>query len=574
MVKESTGIAPISLALGRDASAGVQIQSDNSMSLALSRDEPSQSSLRSVTKASLRAALYLALGALTLSPLLWVRVPPLVDFPSHLARMWILVHSAEIPALASNYTVHWRLLPDLAMDLIVPVLSMVIPVEQAGRVFVALTMLALIGGTAALHSAIYGRVGIWPIWSVLFVYNAELFWGFPTLFASGVYLFAFAGWIATWHWRVGPRISSFAAVATVLCLLHLFAFGLYALSVVSYEFANRAGLRRVSSRSIVAWFAVCLQFIPGMLIWYASIQPGRLSVTSYDYPILSKIYALFAPFIFGFTLLAPFDLLLVLLILSFLVVTIVTRSLKLAPEMRLPIAAMTAVSLLMPTTVSGSSFVDIRLPVMLPFVIIASTRLEPLRKRVIFPIAAVALTVFGVRIWTISQAWHDYDRWFAEFRSASEAIAPGARVLVVSAPPAEPRKLPGIPESLAVLQWRLFHHMPSLAVIDRAAFLPSVFTGWKTLEVTPRNRQISQLGGSVPITPELLMESLDPERARAHNDVSNSPIEPPYWRNWPQTFDFVLWIDFGDAPKPELRELQPVARGSFFEIYRVVRSSM
>jgi hypothetical protein len=570
MVNKSTGIAPIA-SLGREVSAGAMIHGDNSMSLALPNHEPSQRSPRSITRPSLLVALYLALGALTLSPLLWVRVPPLVDFPSHLARMWILVHSVEIPALASNYIVHWRLLPDLAMDLIVPVLSMVIPVEQAGRVFIALTMLALIGGTAALHRAIHGRVGIWPIWSVLFVYNAELFWGFPTLFASSVYLFAFAGWIASRHWRVGPRIVSFTAVATVLCLLHLFAFGLYALSVVSYEFANRADLRRVSSRSIVGWSAVCLQFSPGLLIWYASMQPGRISVTSYDNLIFEKFYALLAPFIFGLVP-ASFDLLFVLFILSFLAIAIVTGSLKLAPEMRLPLAVMTAVSLLMPSVVSGSSFVNIRLPVMLPFVIIASTRLEPLRKGVILPIAAVALTLWGVRIWTISQVWHDYDRWFAEFRGASTAIAPGARVLVVAAPPTEPRKLPGIPESLAVLQWRLFHHMPSLAVIDRAAFLPSVFTGWKTLEVTPRNRQISQLGGSVPITPELLVEILDPERARTLNDVSNSPIEPPYWRNWPQTFDFVLWIDFGDAPKPELKELQPVARGSFFEIYRVVRS--
>jgi hypothetical protein len=104
---------------------------------------------------------------------------------------------------------------------------------------------ALIAGTAALHCAIHGRVGIWPIWSVLFVYNAELFWGFPTLFATGVYLFAFGGWIATRHWRAGPRIPCFSAVATLLCLLHLFAFGLYALSVVSYELGTRASLRRM-----------------------------------------------------------------------------------------------------------------------------------------------------------------------------------------------------------------------------------------------------------------------------------------------------------------------------------------
>ena len=542
------------------------------MPCAPSRTEPSQRSVRSVSRASLPVAFYLVLGACTLSPLLWVRVPPLVDLPSHLARMWILVHSGEIPALARNYAVHWRLLPDLAMDLIVPVVSTVTSVEQAGRIFIALTMLALIGGTAALHRAIHGRVGIWPIWSVLFVYNAELFWGFPTLFASGVYLFAFAGWIATGHWRTGSRISCFAAVATVLCLLHLFAFSLYALSVVSYEFGNRAELRKISAQSFVAWSTLCLQFSPGLLIWYASMQPGRISVTSYDNPILSKVYALFAPFIFGFVPIATFELLLGPLILSFLAVAMVTRSLKFAPEMRLPIAAMIVVSLLLPNVISGSSFADIRLPVMLPFVIIASTQFAPSRKRIIFSTAAVALTVLGVRIWTVSQAWLDYDRWFAEFRSASTAIAPGSRVLVVAATPTEPRKLPGIPESLAAWQERLFHHMPSLAVIDRAAFLPSVFTGWKTLEVTPRNRQISRLGGWDPITPELLMESVDPVRAQATDSALNSQIEPPYWRNWPQTFDFVLWIDFGRVPKPELRQLQPVASGSFFEIYRVVRS--
>jgi hypothetical protein len=158
------------------------------MPLAVHSPEPAQGSAR-VARTTLHAALYIALGAITLSPLLWVRVPPLVDYPSHLARMWILVHGADIPELARNYTVHWRRLPDLAMDLIVPVLSTMMTVEQAGRVFVALMMGALIGGTAALHRAIHGRVGIWPIWSVLFVYNAELFWGFPTLFATGVYLF-------------------------------------------------------------------------------------------------------------------------------------------------------------------------------------------------------------------------------------------------------------------------------------------------------------------------------------------------------------------------------------------------
>jgi hypothetical protein len=76
-------------------------ENSNAMPLAVHCPEPAQSSVRSAAGATLHAALYIALGAITLSPLLWVRVPPLGDYPSHLARMWILVHGAEIPELAA-----------------------------------------------------------------------------------------------------------------------------------------------------------------------------------------------------------------------------------------------------------------------------------------------------------------------------------------------------------------------------------------------------------------------------------------------------------------------------------------
>src|SRR5262249_7937377 len=111
---------------------------------------------------------YFVSTTLTLSPLLWASVPPLVDYPNHLARMWILVNAGRIQELGSNYVAHWRLLPNLAMDLIVPTLALVMPVELAGRLFIALTMLALLGGTVTLHRALHGRVGLWPLCSLLF----------------------------------------------------------------------------------------------------------------------------------------------------------------------------------------------------------------------------------------------------------------------------------------------------------------------------------------------------------------------------------------------------------------------
>ena len=73
-------------------------------------------------------------------------LPPLLDYPNHLARMYLLPHLPDA-ALARYYTVHWTPIPDLAMDGIVPFLAKVMPLEWAGKLFIALTFLLLAGGT-------------------------------------------------------------------------------------------------------------------------------------------------------------------------------------------------------------------------------------------------------------------------------------------------------------------------------------------------------------------------------------------------------------------------------------------
>ena len=77
----------------------------------------------------------------------------LVDYPSHLARMWILVHGAEIPKGPATIPFIGRLLPDLAWISSYRFFRQMMTVEQAGRVFIALMMGALIGdrGAAQRH---------------------------------------------------------------------------------------------------------------------------------------------------------------------------------------------------------------------------------------------------------------------------------------------------------------------------------------------------------------------------------------------------------------------------------------
>src|SRR4029077_3883505 len=157
----------------------------------------------------------------------------------------------------------------------------------------------LIGGTVTLHRVLQGRFSVWPVWSVLFIYNAVLFWGFLScLFAIAVYLFVFSFWIATREWRIVPRILLFSAAGALLFLLHLFAFGLYGLSVFTYEVGCRLKDRRVPLKSLASGAAVCLQFVPGMLLWYASLGQVVSAHTAYG-DLSNKTYALFAPVNFG-----------------------------------------------------------------------------------------------------------------------------------------------------------------------------------------------------------------------------------------------------------------------------------
>lgn len=521
----------------------------------------------------LRGALYVMLAALMLSPLLWTAVPALVDYPVHLARMWILALRGKNPEIVSNYLIHWRLVPNLAMDLIVPVLAQVMPIDVAGRLFIALTMLAMFGGTVALHRALYGYVGLWPACSLLFVYNAALFWGFLNfLFGLGIFLLTFSGWVATREWRVLPRLALFAAAASLLLILHLFAFGLYGMSVMSYETARHLNGWRLTRAQLMSLCLAGLQFVPALLLVAVFLPSGAPMFTSYG-NLLAKQYALVAPLTFGWEVLA-FDKLLVFFCVGFLIFAIATRSLSLVPEMRLPLVAMAVTAILMPNWLSGSWAADIRVPITLPFVIIASTRLHSPWRRTISAFAMVAIALLGTRIWSVTEIWWDYDLCIAEFRAATRIVSPGARLLLVEnqTMPMDRRGIGDLPMAIARRSAQMFWHVPALAVIDRAAFIPSnMFTGWTAIDPNPRNMGLFETE-STPPTPEELR--LGAETAQSGSPASGSTAsfqESKYWRNWRTDFDFVVWIDFGQAPDRVTEYLQPLKAGTFFHIYRVTR---
>src|SRR5713226_4235 len=104
------------------------------------------------------AVLSLVLAA----PIMAMSVPWFCDLYFHMARMAILEnpHAAHI---SDWYRSDWRLLPNLAMDLVVPTLGEAIGTAAATRVFVALTIELTLPCSLEQHVSKNSRVTWFPV---------------------------------------------------------------------------------------------------------------------------------------------------------------------------------------------------------------------------------------------------------------------------------------------------------------------------------------------------------------------------------------------------------------------------
>jgi hypothetical protein len=514
---------------------------------------------------------YLVLIGVTLSPLLWVSIPPLVDYPSHLGRMSILA----APVASQNYLVRWQWVPNLAMDLVVPPLGAIVGLERAGRVFIALTLLLLVAATTLLHRVLWGRVGWWPSASFLFLYNRALYYGFLNyLFGLGMALLCFAFWIALRNRWVPARPALFSVLASVIFLLHLFAFGVYGLLILSYETGRLWSERPVNARKVGRFLAAFLQFVPAAGFWLANASVGGGQYTGYG-DLVDKLVAALAPANFSVvgSMLAP-------LLAAFAGLAWWRGALRLAPAMRWPVLTIFAAAAAMPNWLYGSWGADLRLPVALAFVFIAATEPRVSRRWVAGLVAAGCVGLLVVRIAAITAVWRAMDQRFAEFRTAARTLPEGARLLVAQSPmPEAQRRIDGVPLAVAALDPVAFRHMGDLAVLDRDAFVPT-FEMQLSLAFEQRLGPIEQAPRNLGRYPQQgLPLRLDQLRAGAGRDPATPPALPgspaerpgeiPYWVDWPDKFEYLLVIDFGE-PVPGLpKYLQISAQGSFFTLYRI-----
>src|SRR6202049_2587736 len=126
-----------------------------------------------------RLVAVLILAAILLVPIWSVAFPPLLDYPNHLARSFVLAHLND-PAFTFSrfYRADWGAYPYLGMDAALAVLGRLLPIEKAGRLFLSLCALALPAAAWFFLRQANPGEDYTALWALLIAYNVFFLEGF------------------------------------------------------------------------------------------------------------------------------------------------------------------------------------------------------------------------------------------------------------------------------------------------------------------------------------------------------------------------------------------------------------
>jgi hypothetical protein len=511
----------------------------------------------------------LATALAIVAPLLATELPPLLDYPNHLARMEVLAHGAGDPILSRMYATQWRILPNIAMDAIMPAMLDLMPLNVAGRCVIALALLLPFLGSVFLHASLFHRRSFWPLSAALVVYNNVLFLGFLNfLIGLGLALVGAALWVRTLQ-RPIIRLAMASLFAIIIFFCHLIALACYGFLLVALEIAlateARPGERRITLPHPSRLIGVALPFvIPTFLYLHAPLAAA--SAGFYWAPV-EKVEGVFA----GFT---TYSFILDGAALVFAIGTIVwcwrTARLSVARALLIAVVALCLLYPFTPFATKGTGFIDQRLPPLASFLLLAGTLPIGLsrRQRVIVSFGMIAIV--SMRLVNIASVWYRHSDDVAAFRRVIAPIEPGSRVLAVMVTAHDvPDFYDGQPTSRFFLLGHpalgraVIMHLPALALIERRAFWPLLFTA-STKQPLKVLAPYSNIAVNEGVVPSYTWLSAGPGLAL--------PYDAPYLANWKSNFDYVIVLYAGKLPdathlRPDV--LLPLVITDVAALYRI-----
>jgi hypothetical protein len=499
---------------------------------------------------SVAIVVFALLAAASLLPVLLTPIPAMVDYPNHLARMYILSQNGT-PDANPYYEVAWALYPNLAMDLLVPQMAQLISVENATRLFLLLSQLLIIGGALALERVVKGRVHLAGFAALMFLYCLPFTWGFVNFeFGLGVALWGIAAYLMVAERTLPVRFVVNAVFVTALFAAHFFSLGVYGATLGFYE------LWRAYDRTVYRDSALRLVMlaVPALALFRVmQLTAGSIGSEGTTWLFEFKPLWLFR-IMNGYNLTVSAASALALMALLYFAAK--RGVLKLEPAGIWLAIGFALLYLAIPSKLLGTSFVDLRVIPAAALIIPAFCSLSlPSRRWTIAALTAVAgITLANLAI--VLMVWLSYRADYASIIESFHKIDRGSLLLVGSSGEGED------PPFNDLTQYPM-SYAPTLAVHYANAFVPNVFTevGKQPVQARAAVRRLAiPYGGPVPI------------RLLAAIAAGQTPSDiPSFIRTWYRDYDYLYVLGPGVVnPLPDL--LEELDRSARFVLYKIRRT--
>jgi hypothetical protein len=506
------------------------------------------------------AAAFVVLLAIVSVPILLHPLPPISDYINHLARMHVIATINSDPDLSRYYEIDWQVIPNLMMDLVVPLFERVMNVYRAGQAYTLLSFTLILSATVALHRQLFGRWSAVPLIAFPMLYNGVFLVGTMNyVFGIGLLLWGLVAWVGLRERGAVLRLTVSLAFVLALFVCHLFALGVYALGLLAFEarrlWIGYAGVRRSVGadaarrglpKLILDFVITGLPFLPVPLLLMMS--PTR-ALWNFDWQLGGKITGVaFVVEVYSHEV----AFLLTVVIACAAGWALHRRALSFHPFglVLLGIGAVTYMAL--PRVMFDTYMVDQRFPIALAFILVACIDVE-LRNRVVRWVFASGLLLFlVVRVGEVESAWIKLSQSTVSFRKSVSLLHQGAKVLVAYEDP---------DGGDSVDDYGLMH-ADCIAIIERSALVTTAFTvvGKQVMHARPPYRdRVDTQDGTPPVVGKLL-------KVVDHEDTNPDD----YWRHWTTDYDYlyVLFTD-DDFENPDPTRLTEIFAGDRFALYRI-----
>jgi len=520
--------------------------------------------------------LMVVLSFLTLvAPFLSAEIPPLTDYPNHLARYWLIAGGARAPELAAFYQIDWfNAVTNVGVDRVVWLLSPLASATTLGHMATVAAAALPPLGVLALNRAITPRITAWqalfPVaaWSTTFLMgflNFQIGLGLALLFAAMDPLVQ----PRLWRGAVAMRIP----LGLILATDHLFGLMFYGVLLAGLgmgpEPVNPWDWRTVLLRLRRAALAGAWCLIPlAITATHRALPGGQASAQTINHSIQYNVMP--GKLATLFSVLASYnvfqELVLAVALTGLFVWLNRRRALTAHTGLMVATAGLVALAILAPSRAEGATWIDRRFPIMALFCGLAALQLRlGVSRRFAVALAATSLGLTCLQSAWVGWNWQAMERDLRSVRQVLAAAPAGATILPLQHDP-----------SLA-LKWRApagrymfgvgdatFRHFDALAVPWRHAFVPNLFAarGLQPLKVLgPWDRIVEHNGGDLASVSAL---------TRAPR-----PDEASYIPGWRSHFDYVLVLnaDVPDQSGPfrPPPELTLVSTTRFAQLWRVKR---